>query len=326
VSPLDRAALKEQLLREYAALLEERLPEGSLTLEEIETVVEELGRQQDRRLEELLIQEQTPPPDNQVACPRCQEPAPYKRQVPREVLTIHGPRRLLRRWHHCARCRQGFTPLDLPLHLEKPATRQVRAWQAKYGSLDAFATVPELLADLRGLGVSASTVERTTLEVGAALRAAEQAAAGAAQEARPASEPAAAPAEARRAPKGERLYLELDGVYVPLREEWRKDGSLGKLRCRYGECNVGVVFQTHQKEGLDEGVHWRAYSATLEKIDAFTARFVALAQAYGCERARELVVLGDGAEWIWNLCAQHFPRAVQIVDYWHMTQHLYTIA
>jgi len=76
----------------------------------------------------------------------------------------------------------------------------------------------------------------------------------------------------------------------------------------------------------DEGVRWRAYTATLEKIDAFTLRFVALAQAHGSERARELVVLGDGAEWIWNLCAQHFPRAVQIVDYWHMTQHLYTVA
>jgi len=189
VPPLDRAALKAQLLREYAALLEERLPEGSLTLEEIETVVEELGREQDRRLEELLIQEQTPPPDNQVACPRCQVPAPYKRQVPLEVLTIHGPRRLLRRWHHCARCRQGFAPLDLHLHLEKPATRQVRAWQAKYGSLDAFATVPELLADLRGLVVSASTVERTTLEVGNALLAAEHAARAAPEE-RPACPPA----------------------------------------------------------------------------------------------------------------------------------------
>src|SRR5437016_928133 len=78
----DRASLKEQLLREYAALLEERLPEGPLTLEEIETIVEELGRQQDRRLEELLIQEQTPPPDNQVACPHCHAPAPFKRLVP----------------------------------------------------------------------------------------------------------------------------------------------------------------------------------------------------------------------------------------------------
>lgn len=100
---LDRAALKEQLLREYAALLEERLPEGPLTLEEIEAVVEELGRQQEARLEVLLIQEQTPPPDNQLACPHCGGAARYKRLVSRDVLTMHGTRRLIRRWHHCDR-------------------------------------------------------------------------------------------------------------------------------------------------------------------------------------------------------------------------------
>lgn len=317
---LDRAALKEQLLREYAQLLEDRLPEGPLTLEEIETVVEELGRQQDRRLEELLIQEQTPPPNNQRACPHCHLPAPYKRLLPLEVLTIHGTRRLLRRWHYCGRCQRGFAPLDLQLQIEKHATRQVRAWQAKYGSLDAFVTVPALLLDLRGLVVSESTVERTTLEVGTALLAAEQARADLERAAG-----AAAPAP-RRGPGLDRLYLEMDGVYVPLREPWRKDGRLGKLRCRYGECKVGVVFQTERQDGLDEGVRWCAYTATLAKIDAFTPRLVALAQAHGSDRARELVVLGDGAEWIWNLCAQHFPQAVQIVDYWHMTQHLYAVA
>lgn len=322
---LDRAALKEQLLREYAALLEERLPEGPVTLEEIEAVVEELSRQQETGLEERLIQEQTPPPDNQVACPRCGGPARYRRLVPRHVLTMHGSRRLVRRWHHCEPCAAGFAPLDLRLQLgPQSATRQVRAWQAKYGSLDAFVTVPELLRDLRGLVVSESTVERTTLEVGAALLA--TAAAGPTTGADVDETSTGGPGVPRRGPGVDRLYVEMDGVYVPLREEWRQDGSLGKLRCRYGECKVGMVFQTEQQDGLDTGVRWRAYTATLEKVETFTARLVALAQAHGSVRARELVVLGDGAEWIWNLCAQHFPRAVQIVDYWHMTQHLYAVA
>lgn len=319
---LDRAALKAQLLREYEALLEERLPEGPLTLEEIETVVEELGRLQDSRLEDLLIQEQTPTPDNQVACPQCQGAAPFKRLLSLDVLTMHGNRRLQRRYHRCAHCGHGFAPLDLRLRLDgRNATRQVRAWQAKYGSLDAFATVPALLRDLRGLVLSESTVARTTLEVGAALLAAEatgEVVLAAAD---------ATPRPRRPSPGVDRLYLEMDGVYCPLREAWKKDGSLGKLRRRYGECKVGMVFQTQRNaEGLDEGVRWRAYTATLEKIEGFTPRMVALAQAHGSDHARELVVLGDGAEWIRNLCEQHFPRAVQIVDYWHMTQHLYTVA
>lgn len=116
----------------------------------------------------------------------------------------------------------------------------------------------------------------------------------------------------------DRLYLEMDGVFCPLRAPWRKDGSLGKLRCRYGETKVGVVFQTDQQDGRDAGVRWRAYTATGHPlggpIEGFTSRLVALARTHGSDRARELVVLGDGAHWIWNLCARHFPQAVQIVD------------
>ena len=38
------------------------------------------------------------------------------------------------------------------------------------------------------------------------------------------------------------------------------------------------------------------------------------------------VVMGDGAEWIWNLADQHFPGAVQIVDLYHARQHLWELA
>jgi hypothetical protein len=38
------------------------------------------------------------------------------------------------------------------------------------------------------------------------------------------------------------------------------------------------------------------------------------------------VVLGDGAEWIWNLASQHFPGAIQIVDLFHARQHLWELA
>ncbi len=39
-----------------------------------------------------------------------------------------------------------------------------------------------------------------------------------------------------------------------------------------------------------------------------------------------IVFIGDGAAWIWNLCKEYFPNAVQIVDYPHAVSHLYNIA
>ena len=40
----------------------------------------------------------------------------------------------------------------------------------------------------------------------------------------------------------------------------------------------------------------------------------------------EVVVIGDGAAWIWNLADEHFPGATEIVDSMHAKTHLYDIA
>jgi len=41
---------------------------------------------------------------------------------------------------------------------------------------------------------------------------------------------------------------------------------------------------------------------------------------------KKKVVIGDGAEWIGNLVAEHFPDALQIVDLYHARQHLWEVA
>jgi hypothetical protein len=50
------------------------------------------------------------------------------------------------------------------------------------------------------------------------------------------------------------------------------------------------------------------------------------ARRHGAARIRQLVVLGDGAHWIWNLAGQHFPEATQIVDLYHAREHLHDLA
>ena len=39
-----------------------------------------------------------------------------------------------------------------------------------------------------------------------------------------------------------------------------------------------------------------------------------------------MVVVGDGALWIWGLAAEHFAEAVQIVDLWHAREHVWKVA
>jgi hypothetical protein len=310
----EKLTLKVEAHERLEQLLEERIDEQTMTLDEIEAVVEEIGREMNAWLEERLIRQQEPLPANRAACPECAQPGRYKRTLLTTVLTSHGSRQIPRRYHHCACCKKGFSPIDAVLGLEegRDATRRIRAWQAKYGSEDSFATVPELLRELRGVEVSESTVERTTVEVGQAVYAAAQ-------------KRAVGPPAPREIGTGGRWYLSLDGVYCPLRERWRRDGSLGKLVRRYGEVKLGMAFQTERKEGLDTGVVTRGCTATLGDIDEFTPLMLALAEQWTA-RASERVVLGDGADWIWKLATKHFPDALQILDFFHMSQHLYTVA
>ena len=46
----------------------------------------------------------------------------------------------------------------------------------------------------------------------------------------------------------------------------------------------------------------------------------------GAGHTRQLAILGDGAAWIWNLAARHFPAATQIVDLYHAREHLHELA
>src|SRR5207237_4290156 len=50
------------------------------------------------------------------------------------------------------------------------------------------------------------------------------------------------------------------------------------------------------------------------------------AQRRRFEQAAHRVVLGDGAPWIWNLAQELFPGATEIVDRFHVKQHLSEVA
>jgi len=54
----------------------------------------------------------------------------------------------------------------------------------------------------------------------------------------------------------------------------------------------------------------------------FAQRVWREAQRRRFPQAARTVTLGDGASWIWNLAAELFPQAIQIVDRFHAKQHL----
>jgi hypothetical protein len=136
------------------------------------------------------------------------------------------------------------------------------------------------------------------------------------------------------------LYLGMDGTGVPMRTS-EIEGRQGKQPDGSSKTREVKLVTLWSAEGRDaEGTPVRdegsvTYSAAIESAaqrdtDAvpseFAARVLREATRRGYERTPRQVVLGDGAKWIWNLATDRFPNAIQIVDRFHVKQHLSDVA
>jgi hypothetical protein len=127
------------------------------------------------------------------------------------------------------------------------------------------------------------------------------------------------------------LYIEMDGTQIPMvRSEL--EGRVGRIAGqppRTREVKLGCIFTqtTTDEEGRpirDEAS--TTYVGAIETAEWFGRRMYTEAWERGWSRAQKKVVLGDGADWIWNIADQHFPGAIQIVDLYHARQHLWELA
>ena len=67
------------------------------------------------------------------------------------------------------------------------------------------------------------------------------------------------------------------------------------------------------------------YTGAIETAVEFSGRIYTEAYQRGWSRAEKKVVMGDGAEWIWNIRQEQFPGAIEIVDQFHARQHLWEL-
>jgi hypothetical protein len=312
-----RKALIDQALAEYRRRLETELPDETATLDEIEATIARLQREVSADLQRRLVDERTQQArENRLPCP-CGGRARYRDRQTRTLTTRHGELTLVRPYYYCAQCQHGFAPLDRQLGLDAGSTTtQIRLWLAELAASDPFVPAAARLARLTGVQVSAATVERTAVHIGTALRQAQHAQAQQHRAGR-LPEPALRP---------ERRYACMDGAMTPLREPWKRDGSAGALVCRWGECKTGVIYEAVPGPNGDAGVRQKVYLATMAEAATFGRLFGALAHQEGHHRTREWIVLGDGALWLWQVAAQQFPGAIEIVDFYHASEHLAAVA
>jgi hypothetical protein len=127
------------------------------------------------------------------------------------------------------------------------------------------------------------------------------------------------------------LYVQMDGTGIPAvkKETVDRPGKTEGQPSHTREVKLGCVFTqtTCDEEGYPiRDPNSTTYTGAIETAEEFGKRIYLEAWKRGWSRAEKKVVMGDGAEWIWNLAEQHFPGAVQIVDLYHARQHLWELA
>ncbi len=238
--------------------------------------------------------------------------------------TVLGPIELTRAYYHCGDCHAGVVPKDDQLGMANVSVSPgLRAMVDRVGETVPFAKGSTLLSELAGIALGAKRIERRSEADGAVLVGAadREAAAMVAGDVVP-------------LPVGEdpeKLYVVMDGTGVPMvaaELAGRKGkGEDGKARTR--EVKLAVCFTQTTLD--DEGYPVRdpessSYVATFEPAEHFGALVEAEARRRGSERAKSMVVLGDGSPWIWNLAAKHFPGATHIADLYHAREHVNDMA
>jgi len=257
-----------------------------------------------------------------LACP-CGQQAHYREQRSKPVLTAVGSVEVLRPYYLCAHCGVGQFPVDVELDIENTEfSPGVRRMQAMVGQEAPFDHGREQMKVLAGLEVTTKSVERTAEAIGADIAQREQ---DEIQKALQLELPVVAGEPIRV------LYVQMDGTGVPVvkKETVGRQGKIEGQPAHTREAKLGCVFTqtTWDKEGYPiRDPDSTTYTGAIESAEEFGRRIYAEAYGRGWSRALQKVVIGDGAEWIWNLVALHFSDAIQIVDLYHARQHLWEVA
>ncbi len=235
----------------------------------------------------------------------CGRKARFVNYRERTVGTIYGPVQVKRAYYHCKHCGCGHVLWDREQGLSKLMWSPLaKALVAQTIGRLTYGEGVCLLQRLLGFQIEESGSERIMDELGGRLRE-EDAELMESYDVEPITPQV-------NQPPGH-LYVSMDGTSAHIDGAWH-------------EVKTGVVYEgIGGAEGIDEARNMR-YVGAQEPAEQFGHRlYVAAAQA-GVSDAKVVVVIGDGAEWIWNLSAHHFPGAIEIVDFWHACEHIHALA
>jgi hypothetical protein len=293
----------------------------------LEETVRQSTLQLQRQIVERAMQAKADAVDEN--CPRCQTALrEKKRHVAKTIRAYCGPVQLTRTHGWCPQCEHWCFPADhaLGLAADSTASPLVQEMCALLVSKMPAEQAEPVSARVAGLPLSRSTLAREAQRQGE--RAQEERRQLVAQPAPTLPRPTGLD----QPPRPFTLIIQLDAWNIRERDHW---GQTPAWRQRAEELNrwhwvyTGTAFRLEQRgrQGKHRAVITeRSYVATRQGIGALMEQLHAEAMRRGLAQAQRVLVIADGAVWIWNAVADRFAQASQRLDLFHANAYLWAVA
>ena len=286
---------------------------GQFDLESLEHAARETAHKIGAEmLEKILIHEDGSSMESKCACGGA-----FSNQKNRSktIHTILGTVRVCRAIQQCNRCKQWRIPYDIMLDVQNsmysPGMQRI---MAQCGAAVSFGKSRDLIKELAGQFVTDKDVDRIAERIGTDIQLNGNSFSNAPEKESPST-----------------LYIATDGTGVPVIKK-ETTGRIGKASdgiAKTREAKLGAIFT--QSRADEKGNPIRdpfstTYIGRIESVGEFGPRLLDEAIRRSAFQAKQIVILGDGAPWIWNLAEKYFPDAIQIIDFYHAKEHLADIS
>ena len=258
-------------------------------------------------------------------CPVCGQPLTRgSAGHARTFQTRFGDITLQRTRGYCKRCHKWRTPADTALGLEDTAgySPAVQAMAALAASKLPVAQASVVLEHLAGVRLPPATLDREAKRQGQRAQRLRTRLDQQAATASPQLELVLQPYQ---------MIIQLDAWNIRERDAWGQSALLrrrGQEPERWHWVWTGTVFRLDHRGQTAGGrpvIVQRGYVFTRQGLDALREQLHAQALRRGLGQAASVLVIGDGAVWIWRLADDRWPQAKQRLDFYHAVQHLVAV-
>ena len=236
----------------------------------------------------------------------------YKGRVEMTVDCMFGSFKLRRDYYYHEGKQLGHYPTDAALGLEGGKTPALARLVCLEGAdEDSYQKAEEHLKETGGIHISARQIQRLVQQVGADAQVWQE---REALQPLPGTKPAPI------------LYVSGDATGVPMRQEelqgrkGKQPDGTAKTRSAY----LGCVFTQHYTDEKGHPVRdyeSTTYVSTMGPIEEFGPLLRQEAIRRGLSQAEKVVLLIDGASGLENMGHLNFKNAIQVVDFYHGTDH-----